>query len=102
MHLLFDSQRLRPTLHELITSEIKARAKAIEACRPRVDEAQKLLESSIMGKYSTSGQKKVKKEISSTADAGPMSKLQTAAQELLQSVLTLVLQILGTHHFFKQ
>ncbi|XP_024372095.1 exocyst complex component SEC8 isoform X2 [Physcomitrium patens] len=91
------SQRLRPTLHELITSEIKARAKAIEACRPRVDEAQKLLESSIMGKYSTSGQKKVKKEISSTADAGPMSKLQTAAQELLQSVLTLVLQILENH-----
>lgn len=92
------SQRIRPTLHELITSEIKARAEAIEASRPRVDQVQKLLESSSMSKYLTSGQKKGKIGGSSIADAGRMAKLQTAAQELLESVLALVLQILGIYH----
>lgn len=98
-HCVF-SQRIRPTLHELITSEIRARAEAIEASRPRVDQVQKLLESGSMGKYFTSGQKKGKNGGPSIADAGRMAKLQTAAQELLQSVLLLVLQILGTYHAF--
>ncbi|KAG0618847.1 hypothetical protein M758_4G095100 [Ceratodon purpureus] len=91
------SQRIRPTLHELITSEIKARAEAIEASRPRVDQVQKLLESSSIRKYGASGQKKGKIGGSSIADAGRMAKLQTAAQELLESVLALVLQILENH-----
>ena len=95
---MFLSQRIRPTLHELITSEIKARAAAIEASRPRVDQVQKLLEPSSMSKYLTSGQKKGKIGGSSIADAGRMVKLQTAAQELLESVLALVLQILGIYH----
>lgn len=52
-----------------------------------------------MSKYLTSGQKKGKIGDSSIADAGRMAKLQTAAQELLESVLALVLQILGTYRY---
>lgn len=85
-------------LHELIASEIRARAVAIEASRPRVDQVQKLLESGSNGKYFISGPKKGKNGSLSIADAERMAKLQTAAQELLESVLLLVLQILGTFH----
>lgn len=84
-------------LHELIASEIRARAVAIEASRPRVDQVQKLLESGSNGKYFISGQKGKNGNLS-FADAGRMEKLQTAARELLESVLLLVLQILGTFH----
>lgn len=50
-----------------------------------------------MGKYFTSGQKKGKNGGPSIAHAGRMAGLQTAAQELLESVLAMVLQILGTN-----
>lgn len=89
------SQRLRPTVHEMIISEIKSRAVAIEASRPRVDQVQKLLKSSSMGKHLTGAQKNGKNGSFFGAEPGPMAKIQIAAQELLESVLALVLQILG-------
>lgn len=93
------SQRIRSTLHELITSEIKARAVAIEASRPRIDEVQKILDSSVMCNYLTLVQKKGNDGSFSIANTEPVAKLQTAAQELLESVFALVLQILGTDAF---
>ncbi|XP_024391449.1 exocyst complex component SEC8 isoform X3 [Physcomitrium patens] len=91
------SQRIRSTLHELITSEIKARAVAIEASRPRIDEVQKILDSSVMCNYLTLVQKKGNDGSFSIANTEPVAKLQTAAQELLESVFALVLQILENY-----
>ncbi|KAH9311649.1 hypothetical protein KI387_026684, partial [Taxus chinensis] len=34
-------QRLRPTVHEIITSEMKAKAAALDASRPRIDQVSK-------------------------------------------------------------
>jgi len=91
------SQRLRPTVHEMIISEIKSRAVAIEASRPRVDQVQKLLKSSSTGKHHTGSQKNGKNGSFFGAEPGPVAKIQIAAQELLESVLALVLQILENH-----
>jgi exocyst complex component 4 len=94
------SQRLRPTVHEMITVEIKARAAAIEAARPRVDQVAKLLKGSSIGIYLSqkngrSGSLLSTGQMESTLE--PMGKAQTAAQELLQAVLELVTQILENH-----
>ncbi|BBN15064.1 exocyst complex component 4 [Marchantia polymorpha subsp. ruderalis] len=107
------SQRLRPTLHELITAEIKARAAAVEASRPRVDQVSKVTAgialiskpNGVVGpalkqKDSKNGNIVVKANGTSgpvTPLVGPMSKAQTAAQELLQSILSLALRILENH-----
>ncbi|KAL3692079.1 hypothetical protein R1sor_005730 [Riccia sorocarpa] len=107
------SQKLRPTLHELITAEIKARAAAAEASRPRVDQVSKVtggiaivskenrvVENAVKRKESNNGNVLVKTNgFSGSTDPllGPMSKTQTAAQELLQSILSLVLRILENH-----
>jgi hypothetical protein len=82
----------------MITVEIKARAAAIEAARPRVDQVAKLLKGSSIGMYLSqkngrSGSLLSMGLMESTLE--PMGKAQTAAQELLQAVLELVTQILG-------
>ena len=92
------SQRLRPTVHDMITAEIKARAAAIEAARPRVDEVSKLLKGGSIGIYLS--QKNGKNgSILITGQQEPtvelMGKAQTAARDLLLSILDLVTHILG-------
>ncbi|KAG0614993.1 hypothetical protein M758_5G006700 [Ceratodon purpureus] len=94
------SQRLRPTVHDMITAEIKARAAAIEAARPRVDEVSKLLKGGSIGIYLS--QKNGKNgSILITGQQEPtvelMGKAQTAARDLLLSILDLVTHILENH-----
>ncbi|KAL2621943.1 hypothetical protein R1flu_002148 [Riccia fluitans] len=107
------SQKLRPTLHDLITAEIKARAAAVEASRPRVDQVSKVtgamalvakenrvVENTPKRRESKNGNVLVKANgTSGSTDSlvGPMSKAQMAAQELLQSILALALRILENH-----
>jgi exocyst complex component 4 len=83
-------------VHELITSEIKARAAAMEASRPRVDQVAKLLRSSSIGMYLAPKQRNGINGSSPVAEWGlPVGKAQTDAHELLESVLDLVSQVLG-------
>ncbi|CAM6126948.1 unnamed protein product [Calypogeia fissa] len=105
------SQRLRPTLHELITAEIKARAAAADASRPRVDQVSKVTGGlapvfkgvDLLGRSPKKDMKSghvmngngIKGPVAS--DVGPQSKAQIAAQELLESILDLVLRILENH-----
>jgi len=94
------SQRLRPTVHDMITAEIKARAAAIEAARPRVDQVSKLLKGGSIGIYVTqkngkSGSLLITGQQEQTVE--PMGKAQTAARELLLSILDLVTHILEHH-----
>ncbi|CAK9854978.1 unnamed protein product [Sphagnum jensenii] len=92
------SQRVRPAVHELITSEIKARAAAMEASRPRVDQVVKLLRSSSIGMYLVPKQRNGINGSSPVAEWGlPVGKAQTDAHELLESVLDLVSQVLENH-----
>lgn len=96
--VLVCSQRLRPTVHDMITAEIKARAAAIEAARPRVDQVSKLLKGGSIGIYVTqkngkSGSLLITGQQEPTVE--PMGKAQTAARELLLSILDLVTHILG-------
>ncbi|XP_073395601.1 exocyst complex component SEC8 isoform X2 [Physcomitrium patens] len=93
------SQRLRPTVHDMITAEIKARAAAIEAARPRVDEVSKLLKGGSIGVYLSQNGKNG--SILITGQQEPtvelMGKAQTAARDLLLSILDLVTHILENH-----
>jgi hypothetical protein len=82
----------------MITAEIKARAAAIEAARPRVDQVSKLLKGGSIGIYVTqkngkSGSLLITGQQEQTVE--PMGKAQTAARELLLSILDLVTHILG-------
>jgi exocyst complex component 4 len=89
---------VRPAVHELITSEIKARAAAMEASRPRVDQVAKLLRSSSIGMYLAPKQRNGINGSSPVAEWGlPVGKAQTDAHELLESVLDLVSQVLENH-----
>lgn len=109
-----NSQKLRPTIHELITSEIKARAAAIDASRPRLDQVLKTVingpkSGRHVGGSGTSFKKPqfrnetyVKGSLESrpfsgavTPSMGLMGAGQAAAQDLLESLLGHVSQILG-------
>ena len=71
-------QRLRPTEHVLIIGEIKSRAVAIEAARPRVDEAQNLVKFHQYGKKcQLAAQKNGEKASFFGAEPGPVAKIQT-------------------------
>eukprot|EP00249_Psilotum_nudum_P022594 c28576_g1_i2 orf=370-3636(+) len=111
------SQRLRPTIHEFITTEIKARAAAIEASRPRVDQVSKTavvgfslpkangLETAFKKKLSLSSRGPKGMTVGSTVPVvgpgtpsiGPMGMGQASAQELLESILGSVTHILENH-----
>lgn len=85
----------------MITAEIKARAAAIEAARPRVDEVSKLLKGGSIGVYLSQNGKNG--SILITGQQEPtvelMGKAQTAARDLLLSILDLVTHILGNSIF---
>lgn len=110
------SQKLRPTIHELITSEIKARAAAIDASRPRLDQVLKTVingpkSGRHVGGSGTSFKKPpfrnetyLKGSMESrpfsgavTPSMGLMGAGQAAAQDLLESLLGHVSQILENH-----
>lgn len=113
------SQKLRPTIHELITSEIKARAAAIDASRPRLDQVSKTVSTGLklsrtvggvgtllkhthvqngvrLGRSLTVGTALVTGPV---ASMGPLSMCQAAAQGLLESILGLVCHVLENHVF---
>ena len=86
----------------MITAEIKARAAAIEAARPRVDEVSKLLKGGSIGVYLSqkngkNGSILINGQQEPTVE--PMGKAQTAARDLLLSILDLVTHILGNPIF---
>ena len=86
----------------MITAEIKARAAAIEAARPRVDEVSKLLKGGSIGVYLSqkngkSGSILIYGQQEPTVE--PMGKAQTAARDLLLFILDLVTHILGNPIF---
>jgi exocyst complex component 4 len=95
----------------LITAEIKARAAAAEASRPRVDQVSKVagglapvskgtdLLSRSPKKDNKNGLMITGNGLKGPPDVGPQSKAQVAAQELLESILDLVLRILGKRSF---
>eukprot|EP01018_Ginkgo_biloba_P010843 Gb_36536 [translate_table: standard] len=108
------SQRLRPTVHEIITSEIKAKAAALDASRPRIDQVSKTAVLGLKhykgtGLASYKGLVKSKHQNGRTLTAAqsavgpvspsmaPMGAAQVAAQELLESVLDMIIRILENH-----
>lgn len=110
------SQKLRPTIHELITAEIKARAAAIDASRPRLDQVLKTVfsgskSSRHIGGMGTSFKEPLpqngnylKGSIASRRlpgavipSIGPMGVGQAVAQDLLESILGHVSQVLENH-----
>lgn len=109
--LFSDSQRLRPTIHEIITSKIKAHAELINSSRSGISQA---AQTGTTGLHFMKGQLKSyqlpkQKRQNGISLAGtllavspvsavmaPMGKAQTTAKELLDSILDSVIRIFGT------
>lgn len=108
------SQKLRPAIHELITEEIKARAAAIDACRPRLDQVSRTVSAGSKinritvgaGTFSPkhvhhSGGNAAVGCLLGTGPLGPfmgaLGRGQAAAQEILESILGLILRVLENH-----
>ncbi|KAI5072276.1 hypothetical protein GOP47_0012382 [Adiantum capillus-veneris] len=103
------SQKLRPTIHDLITAEIKARAAAIDASRPRLDQVLRTVVNGVKHPSSfkrplSSNEMAFKGSLetrpftgSVNPSVGPMGVGQVAAQDLLESILEHVSQVLENH-----
>jgi exocyst complex component 4 len=109
----FYSQKLRPTIHELIIAEIKARASAIDASRPRLDQISKRTNEAKSIKYPSGAGINLSEVSSKNGNfvngnlgmtqltgalpplMGPLQSGQAAAQDLLESILGQVSKILG-------
>ncbi|KAJ7568516.1 hypothetical protein O6H91_01G036000 [Diphasiastrum complanatum] len=112
------SQRLRKTVHDLITNEIKVRAAAVDASRPRVDQVSKAVGTGPLSLKFNSGhvqatpssvkqanrasRKSNASDTSTNLNAvpqymGPIGSAQTAAQELVEAILILLAKILENH-----
>eukprot|EP00897_Mesotaenium_endlicherianum_P010606 jgi/Mesen1/9574/ME000065S09000 len=119
------SQRLRSTVRELIMSEIKARAIAAEAARPRMEQVTKTsaaagsplpkaMQMPAGSPAKTPGKKAPQKtpqkagaaaaaaaaaaqKAGKFTPAGPTGVAQTAAQELLESVMDMLIRVLENH-----
>lgn len=108
------SQRLRPTVHEIITSEMKAKAEALDASRPRIDQVSKTTvlglkhsEGGGFSSYRSTGKQKyqnARSNVAAITNVGPVSlsmaprgPAQQAAQELLESILEIIVQLLENH-----
>ena len=83
----------------MITVEIKARAAAIKAVRPRVDEVSKLLKGGSIGVYLSQKNGSILINDQQEPTVEPMGKAQTTARDLLLSILDLVTHILGNPIF---
>ncbi|KAE8713890.1 Exocyst complex component SEC8 [Hibiscus syriacus] len=105
-------QRLRPTIHEIITSKIKENAEFINSSRSEIDKANRIGNSSvhfIKGHIESYWLPKQKRHngmsLAGTLLAvspvspvmAPTGKAQAAAKELLDSILATVVQIIENH-----
>ena len=104
---------MRPTIHELIIAEIKARASAIEVSRPRLDQISKNANGVKPSKYSSgagisvtetpfenriflNGNRGMRLSTGALPPfMGPLQSGQAAARDLLESVLRQVSGVLG-------
>lgn len=106
----FDSQRLRPTIHEIITSKIKSHAAVINSSRPGIGHAgrtaSQILQYSkgLLESYQVRKQKRQNgASLTGTLLAispvsqvmAPMGAAQAAGCELLNVILDTIVRILG-------
>lgn len=106
----FDSQRLRPTIHEIITSKIKAHAELVNSSRPGMCPAAQtattglhylkgLLESYQLPKQKRQNGISPAGTVLTVSPVSPVmaptGTAQTAAKELLDSILDIVVRIFG-------
>ncbi|XP_071734584.1 exocyst complex component SEC8 [Rutidosis leptorrhynchoides] len=100
-------QRLRPTVHDIITSKIKAQAEYVNSSRPGVGQASR---TATTGLQYVQGQLSKEKHKTGTSIAGsllavspvspvmaPMGAAQSAAKELLDSILDAIVRIFENH-----
>lgn len=105
-----DSQRLRPTMHEIITTKIKAYAERVISSRPGMNHSARDSNTAVhhMKGQLQSYQLPKKKRQNGTSVIGtlpavspvspvmaPMGTAQAAAKELLDSILDTVVRIFG-------
>lgn len=110
LHFIFNSQRLRPTIHDIITAKIKGHAERVNYSRAGVGRAAETtttglhylkgqLESFQLSKQkrqngiSLAGMLLAVSPVSSVM--APMGTAQTAAKELLNLILDTVVRIFG-------
>ncbi|KAF9625142.1 hypothetical protein IFM89_019356 [Coptis chinensis] len=109
---ILTSQRLRPTIHEIITSKIKAHAATVNSSRPGIGQAARTSSSGlhyIRGQQESCRPQK-QKRINGMLLAGtvlavspvspvmaPLGAAQAAAKELLDSMLDSIIRILENH-----
>lgn len=99
------SQRLRPTIHEIIISKIKAQVEYVNSSRPGVGHAAR---TATTGLQYVRGQLPKEKHKNGTSLVGsllavspvspvmaPMGAAQSAAKELLDSILDAIVRIFG-------
>lgn len=104
-----DSQRLRPTIHEIITTKIKAYAERVNSSRPGMNQAARDSNTALYHlKGQLQSQLPKQKRQNGTSIAGtllsvspvspvmaPMGTAQAASKELLDSILDTVVRIFG-------
>lgn len=101
------SQRLRPTIHEIITSKIKAQAEHVNSSRPGVGRAAK---AAATGLQYVKGQLQKEQNKNGTSLGvslmavrpvtpvmAPMGAAQCAAKELLDFILDTIVRIFGSY-----
>ena len=108
--MFFDSQRLRPTIHEIITSKIKAHAELVNSTRSGICRAAHTATTGLhylKGQLESYQSPKQKRQngisLAGTLLAvspvspvmAPAGTAQTAAKELLDSILDIVVRIFG-------
>ncbi|GAB2234409.1 hypothetical protein Drorol1_Dr00003661 [Drosera rotundifolia] len=104
-------QRLRPTIHEIITSEIKSHAKLVTLANPVNGHANSVattlhflkgqLENYHLSKYKNQNGTSISGATLAVSPVkpvmGPMGAAQSAAKELLSSILDTVVRVLENH-----
>ncbi|XVF75595.1 hypothetical protein PTKIN_Ptkin13bG0199400 [Pterospermum kingtungense] len=105
-------QRLRPTIHEIITSKIKAHAEFINSSRSGIDKASRTvttslhvkkgqLESYLLPKQKRQNEIALAGSLLAVSPVSPMmaptGKAQAAAKELLDSILDSIVRIFENH-----
>lgn len=100
------SQRLRPTIHDIITSKIKAQAESVNSSRLGVGHATRTTTTGLQyvkgqlhkeHKNGTSLAVSLMAVSPVTPVMAPMGAAQTAAKELLGSILDTIVRIFGLY-----
>lgn len=116
MLILFcNSQRLRPTIHDIITSKIKAHAELLNCSRSGIGQGDRTVTAGLhllKGQFQSFQLQKQKRQngisLVGTLSAvspvssvmGPTGKAQSAAMELLDSILDTIVRIFGAVPIF--